>query len=304
MSRYRRRRREVWKRPPLWIALILAALALCAFIDTRETADADFSLFYLVAVAAAGWFLGRRYGLVAAVLAAAAWTYADTIRRPPELVRFAYWNGFTRLAIFVFAGLVMARIRSDERRLRRSRRVLEEEIIRARTDVATDLPNARGFLERLDREMSDSKHIGISFGLACIDIEGLEKYRDGHEAGSEDDLLRAIALVLRRAVRASDIPARLDRDEFAVAFWDVERDALEKTLRRVVAGVEAISAEDPRAPIAARIGLVRFSEPPEDPREALRQGEKALHEAYAAQQAVVIREETAGTVGAPEADSA
>src|SRR5262249_9269158 len=117
MSRYRRRRREGWKRPPLWIAMILAALALCTFIDSRETADADFSLFYIAAVAAAGWFLGRRHAIVAALLATAGWTYADVIRRPPELARFAYWNGFTRLVIFGFAGFLMARVRADERRL-------------------------------------------------------------------------------------------------------------------------------------------------------------------------------------------
>jgi GGDEF domain-containing protein len=218
-----------------------------------------------VAVAAAGWFLGRRYGLVAAVLAAAAWTYADTIRRPPELVRFAYWNGFTRLAIFVFAGFVMARIRSDERRLRRSRRVLEEEIIRARTDVRRTCRTRGAFSNGSTGRCPTPSTGGFPSVLACIDIEGLEKYRDGHEAGSEDDLVRAIALVLRRAVRASDIPARLDRDEFAVAFWDVERDAVEKTLRRVVAGVEADLRRDPRAPIAARIGLVRFAELPDGP---------------------------------------
>jgi diguanylate cyclase (GGDEF)-like protein len=304
MSRYRRRRREGWQRPPFLIAAILAALALCAFIDSRETADADFSLFYIAAVAAAGWFLGRRHAIVAAVLAAAAWTYADVIRRPPELARFAYWNGFTRLVIFAFAGLLMARVRADDRRLRRSRRVLEDEIIRARTDLTTGLPNARGLLEQLDRELPDPKHRGHSFGLACIDIEGIEKYRDGHDAESEDELVRAIAFLLRRAVRASDIPARLDRDEFAVAFWNVERDVLEKTLRRVVAGVEAIAAEDPGSPISARIGLVLFEAPPEDPREALRQGEKVLHEAYAGQETVLLREETAAPFATTRADSA
>jgi hypothetical protein len=42
-----------------------------------------------------------------------------------------------------------------------------------------------------------------------------------------------------------------------------------------------------------------------DPREALRQGEKSPStKPTAAQESVVIREETAGTVAAPEADSA
>ncbi len=303
MPRPTRRRPPFAKRPPLWIAAIFAALLLCAFIDSRETVDADFSLFYVAAVAAAGWWLGRRYAGIAAVLAAAAWTYADLQRRAFGEARFSLWNGFTRLAIFLLVGLLVARVRSDERRLRRSRRVLEEESLRARTDLTTELPNANGFLERLDRELSDPRRRGLSFSLACIDIEGLEPYQDGHDSSSVDDLVKKIAGVLRRAIRASDFPARLDREEFGIAFWDVERDALEKTLRRVISGVEALATGDPSTPIAARIGLVRFVEPPDDPREVLRHGERVLHEAHATQQTLLIREEEADPASPSRADS-
>jgi diguanylate cyclase (GGDEF)-like protein len=285
----RRRRRESWKRPPFWIAGILVALLLFTLIDLREKADADFSLFYIAAVAAAGWFLGRRHGVIAAILAAAAWTFADASRRPPDEVRFAYWNGFTRLMIFLFAALAMARIRADERRLSRSRRVLEEENLRARTDLTMELLNARGFLEHLDRELIDPRHRGHSFSLACIDIEGLERFGDGHESEAVDALLRNIAGILRRAIRASDLPARLDREELAVGFWDVERDVAEKTLRRIVSGIAALGEAD--APLSARVGLVRFVDPPDDPRECLRHAEKVLHEAHATQQTLLVRDE-------------
>jgi diguanylate cyclase (GGDEF)-like protein len=290
MPRPSRRRPPFGKRPPIWIAAILAALLLCALIDSREDADADFSLFYAAAVSAAGWWLGRRYAGVAAVLAAAGWIYADIERRPPGQMRFTVWNGFTRLAIFLAVGLLTARVRSDTRRLRRSRRVLEEESLRARTDPTTELPNAAGFLEQLDRELSDARRRGGSFSLACIEIEGLERYRDRHESSSVDELVKAIAAVLRRAVRASDFPARLDRDEFGIAFWDVEKDVLEKTLRRVLSGVEALGTRDPSTPLAARVGLVCFENPPDDPRELLRHGEKVLHEAHAMDQMLLIRD--------------
>jgi diguanylate cyclase (GGDEF)-like protein len=291
MAGHARRRPRPWNRPPFWIAGVLAALALFALIDAKESADADFSLFYVAVVAAAAWWLGRNYSVVTAVLAAAAWTFADLQRRPPGQERFAYWNGFTRLAIFLFIAFLVARVHSDARRLRRSRRVLEEELLRARTDLTTELLNGRGLLERLDRDLADPQNRGLSLSLACIDIEGLDRYRDGHEAASADDLVKGIAAIVRRAIRASDIPARLDREEFAVAFWDVDRDVVEKTLRRVAAGVEALGAQDPASPISARVGLVRFAEPPDDPREVLRQGERVLHEAYAGQQTLLFREE-------------
>ena len=304
MANYARRRRGRWKRPPLWIAAAVATLVICALIDAREKADADFSLFYTAAVAATGWWLGRRHASVAAVLAAAAWTYADLARRPPEEARFAIWNGFTRLAIFLFAGLVTARVRADERRLRRSRRVLEEEILQARTDLVTDLPNTRGFLELLDRGLVDPQHRGLSFSIACIDIEGLDAYEDAHEPAAADDLARDIAAVVRRAIRASDIAARLEREEFAVAFWDVEKDVVVKTLCRIGAGVEALTADEPQTRVSARIGLALFADPPGDPRDALRYGERALHEAHAEQRTLLVREEDSDPPAAPAADSA
>jgi diguanylate cyclase (GGDEF)-like protein len=306
MPRAARGRRGPWSRPLLWIAAAFGATLLVGWLDWRTRADADLSLFYGAAVAGAGWWLGRRFAIAAGALAGAAWTLADLARRPPDDARFAFWNGLTHLVIFLFVGLAMARVRADRRRLGRSRRVLEEEILLARTDVVTDLPNARGFLERLDRELSDPQRRGLSLSLACIDIDGFHKYQDRHEASANEQLVSRIAGVLRRAIRASDIAARLDRDEFAIAFRDVEQDVVEKTLRRVIAGVAALGGEDREAPLSATVGVVCFADPPEDPQEALRRAEKTLHEAHAAEQA--LRFEAAAATesggGQPAADPA
>jgi diguanylate cyclase (GGDEF)-like protein len=305
MSYAPRARRRSWRRPPLWVAGVALAIFLIGRLDASTVYEVDLSLFYVAAVGAAGWWLGRRYSTIAAVLAAAAWTFAELGRHPAAEARFSYWNGLTRLGLFLLAGLAMARVRADARRLKRSKGVLEEEILLARTDLPTGLLNARGFLEQIDRELHDPRRTGLSFCLACIDIEGLGRFRDRHDPAANDDLVRSVAGVLRRAIRASDTPARLDRDEFAVAFRDVERDVVEKTLRRVIAGIAALGAEDPLAPVSAIVGLACFARPPEDPREALRQAEKALHEAHAAEEALLVQEPEAERHGSvPVTDTA
>jgi diguanylate cyclase (GGDEF)-like protein len=250
---------------------------LASWLDSRTQPDVDFSLFYAAAVAGAGWWLGRRYAAIAAVLATVSWTLADLARRPPSDARFAVWNGLTRLALFLFIGLATARVHADRRRLRRSRRVLEEEILRARTDLPTELSNARGFLERIDRDLADPQRRGLSFALASIDIDGFRRYRNEHAVSAGEALAKRITGVLRKAIRASDTPARLARDEFAVAFWDVEREVVEKTLRRVISGIAALAADDPEARVSAAVGVAFFPTAPDDPQEALRQSEKALH---------------------------
>ena len=84
----------------------------------------------------------------------------------------------------------------------------------------------------------------------------------------------------RSCARRSAPPTRprgSGRDEFAVSFWDVEREVVEKTLRRIISGIASLAAEDPEARVSASIGVAYFFEPPRDPNEALRRAEKALH---------------------------
>jgi diguanylate cyclase (GGDEF)-like protein len=278
MSPSSRRRRGPWKRPPLWILAAAVALGLVAMLDFRIEAGVDLALFYAVAVAGAGWWLGRRYAIIAAALSTGLWIAAELGRLPPgEARRFTIWNGITRLIILLFVGLAAARVRADKRRLGRSRRHLEEEINRARMDRPTDLLNGRGFLERFDREIGEPSHRGLPCALAAIDVDGFRRYQDDHDVAAAEDLARRVATVVRKAIRASDTPARLGLDEFAISFWDVERDVVEKTLRRIISGIAALAAEDPEARVSASIGVAYFLEPPGDPREALRQAEKALH---------------------------
>lgn len=270
-----------WKRPPLFVLGGAVAIGVVALLDSRHDANADLSLLYLAAVAAVGWWLGRRYAAIAAAISGVSWISAALARQASEPARIVYWNGFTHFAIFLFAGLVMARVRRDRRRLRRSKRALEHEIVRSSTDLVTNLPNSRGFLERLDRELHDAGRRGPAFSVALIDVDGLRPYHDRHEEASSDDLIRRIADVIRRAIRASDSAARLDRDAFAVAFWDVDQAAIEKTLGRVIAGITALGADDPAAPLAACVGLACFEIAPEDPKEALRKADTALRAARA-----------------------
>jgi diguanylate cyclase (GGDEF)-like protein len=276
MSGPSRRHRGHWRRPPLWVAAAAVAIALVGLLDSRVESNVDLSLLYGAAVACSAWWLGRRYSAIAAVLAGVLWTQAELGSQASYPARFAVWNGFTHLVLFVFVAFATARVRSDRRRLGRSRRVLEEEIFRARTDLATELLNARGLLEQLDRDFSDPRR-GLSFALATIDIDGFRNYEDDHAVTAAEDLGRKICAVIRKSIRASDTPSRLGRDEFAVAFRGVERDLVEKTLRRIISGIAALAAEDPEARVSASIGVAFYETPPDDPREVLRQSEKAMH---------------------------
>lgn len=83
-------------------------------------------------------------------------------------------------------------------------------------DPLTGLPDARAFQARLETEMSRARRHGLPLGLAFVDLDrfGALNTRYGREAG--DAVLTEVALVLRLALRESDVLARLGGDQFAV----------------------------------------------------------------------------------------
>jgi diguanylate cyclase (GGDEF)-like protein len=108
------------------------------------------------------------------------------------------------------------------------RRVAELEAA-ADTDFLLDIPNRRGFERELDRAVAYMKRYRASGALIVLDVDRLKPINDsfGHAAG--DEVLKAIAGVLTRRIRASDVVGRLGGDEFALLLWNLsETDAKAK----------------------------------------------------------------------------
>jgi diguanylate cyclase (GGDEF)-like protein len=84
------------------------------------------------------------------------------------------------------------------------------------TDVLTGLTNARGFFDRLDRELARSRRYREPLALLLVDLDGLKDINDryGHRAG--DEAIRSLADVIRSQLRETDVGARWGGDEFAI----------------------------------------------------------------------------------------
>ena len=106
---------------------------------------------------------------------------------------------------------------------------IEELAANADTDFLLDIPNRRGFEHELTRAIAYIKRYRASGALILLDVDGLKPINDvfGHAAG--DQVLKAIAAVLTRQVRASDVVGRLGGDEFGLLLWNLtETDARAK----------------------------------------------------------------------------
>jgi len=119
-----------------------------------------------------------------------------------------------------------AEIQRLKKKLSQAMTLIEQLQMSADTDFLLDIPNRRGFERELKRAVSYIKRYHAAGALIVRDIDRLKPVNDtfGHAAG--DQVLKAIAGVLRRQVRASDVIGRLGGDEFGLLLWNLtEADA-------------------------------------------------------------------------------
>jgi diguanylate cyclase (GGDEF)-like protein len=90
----------------------------------------------------------------------------------------------------------------------------------ATEDDLTDLKNRRYIWEFARQIIERADGRGEEVTLLLFDVDNLKSYNDayGHLAG--DDILKEVAVLMRRCCRAHDVVGRIGGDEFAVVFWD------------------------------------------------------------------------------------
>lgn len=84
------------------------------------------------------------------------------------------------------------------------------------TDSLTGLFNSTFFKSSIKREISMLQRFQRNFGLVFIDIENSSEIIDKFGNIVWEDLIKAIAMVMKKSVRTYDIPARLGNDKFAL----------------------------------------------------------------------------------------
>ena len=88
--------------------------------------------------------------------------------------------------------------------------------LNAVTDPLTGLYNRRLFAETFEKELNRSRRYGQPLGLVTLDLHRFKEVNDKHGHPRGDDVLRAAAATLKKALRTSDSAFRIGGDEFAL----------------------------------------------------------------------------------------
>ena len=136
--------------------------------------------------------------------------------------------------------------------LRRTKKELSDQEIRAQTDELTGLYNRRCLMEQLARGIENSEAGEGRIGLMMLDLDKFKPINDnfGHPVG--DEVLRQVADVLKHFIRSDDLPCRYGGDEFALLFRGIEKMPVEKRANDIRAAIEALP---PIRPGAGRISV-------------------------------------------------
>lgn len=161
----------------------------------------------------------------------------------------------------------------------------KELLAQSRTDHLTGLANRRHFVEELEQELSRKQRFGSSLSLAMIDLDDFKRINQAHGNNIGDDVIRAMADLLKQEFRDYDEIGRLGGEEFAVLFPNTDLASARIACERVIKAVRAcrVKTEDGREiSFSASFGLYQSLGEDESSRRVLKYADMLLSEAKAA----------------------
>jgi diguanylate cyclase (GGDEF)-like protein len=147
--------------------------------------------------------------------------------------------------------------------------------LQAQTDSLTGLYNHRYFHDRLRGEITRATRTHDSVAVLMLDIDDFKRVNDVHGHGTGDQVLVALADVLRGSVRLSDVVCRLGGEEFGIIMTGCDAGDAVALAERLLDSTERQSFE-PADVLTVSIGIAQGPEHATNPRELVACAEAAM----------------------------
>lgn len=146
------------------IAMAVLLVLLVGIADWVTGEELSFSLFYLLPIAFAAWFVGLWAGIAISILSAVAWFAADFLwGHVYSHPLIPYWNTVMRLVIFLIVVFALCRLKVS---------MLHEHTL-SRTDALTGAANRRSFYASAQTEIERVRRYQRPLTVAYLDLDNL-----------------------------------------------------------------------------------------------------------------------------------
>ena len=146
-------------------------------------------------------------------------------------------------------------------------------------DPLTRLFNRRFILTQLGGLVSGARRHEHRLAVAMIDVDHFKAFNDRHGHAAGDEVLSAVADVLRRHLRAEDQLGRLGGEEFLALLPDADAAAAEAATEKLRAEVAAARVRHDGHELAVTVSIGWAAWDGETAQELLRRADAALYEA-------------------------
>lgn len=207
-----------------WLTLgTLLLVCLIGLLDYKIVIDLALSICYLIPIAIATRYVGKKTGILLSVLSALLWYIAEATAKADLYYLLLVWNTLVRLIVFLVIVHLLAALN----------KAYQKEQKMARIDELTQICNRRYFLDVLQTETKRSIRYGRYLTLAYFDVDNFKFVNDryGHQEG--DKLLYLIANTVEKTIRETDVVGRMGGDEFALLLPETNYKSAHLALQRI-----------------------------------------------------------------------
>jgi diguanylate cyclase (GGDEF)-like protein len=175
---------------------------------------------------------------------------------------------------------LLEELKGKNEELKKANRILKEFVSR---DGLTGLFNHRHFQDLLSHEVARSTRYERIFSMLFIDLDYFKQYNDTHGHLDGDDLLRAMAICLKRYLRKSDILARYGGEEFTIILPSTSKKDAQVAAEKIRRFVEEYpfhgQETQPSENVTVSIGVSTFPDDGSDAPSIVNQADKAMYQA-------------------------
>jgi diguanylate cyclase (GGDEF)-like protein len=247
----------------------IVSMVIVGVIDYLTGPEISLSLFYLISIFMAAWFVGRRFAFAVSLLGAIIWHIAGYSLGSAHIHPvITYWNTFVRFGFFVITAYLIATIKVR----------LDTERHYSREDALTGVANVRSFYEKLENEISRARRYKRPLTLAYIDLDDFKHVNDqkGHSAG--DEVLQKVAHTIENNIRVIDTIGRLGGDEFALLLPEISCKQAQFTIERLRTCLREVM-DALEYPITCSVGVITISHDPPAAQEIIKMADDLMYEA-------------------------